>query len=408
MSFPRFVGRLALLFSALFLALPAAAQDLYTVRGVAVEATASDATQAREAALAMGQSRALRRLWERLIPADRMGQAPSLSSERILNLIEDFGVSNERSGDDRYSAEMSVRFKPGEVRRILREANVPYAEQRGPRLLVVPLFADSNGTRLWEEPNPWRDAWARRTEAGLVPIEVPLGDLNDIAAIDAARAEALDRDALDAIAATYDAEEVLVSIARLSGNPQSGDAGLSIELRRIGPQRDGGLEMASLRQQDGEPTRRFYDRAVQEVDGRVQGEWKRANVLSFDRQDDLLVRVPINSLRDWVEVRRRLQGSSRVTGHEIRHLSRSEGIVSLAFVGGEEELSRALAARSLRLERLPEAQPGWPSWELHLQAAYSDFGDNGAEAPLVGVDAPDDLRPEDDEGDQRRADDVLQ
>lgn len=412
MSFPRFAGRLALLLSALFLALPAAAQDLYTVRGVAVEATASDASQAREAALAMGQSRALRRLWERLIPSDRMGQAPSLSSERILDLIEDFGVSNERSGDERYSAEMSVRFKPGEVRRILREANVPYAEQRGPRLVIVPLFADSRGTRLWEDPNPWRDAWERRTDAGLVPIEVPLGDLNDIAAIDAARAESLDRDALDALAATYDAEEILVSIARLSGNPADGDAGLSIELRRIGSQRDGGLEMSSVRQQDGEPTDRFYDRAVKAVDAEIQEEWKRENVLRFDRQEDLLVRVPIRGLQDWVEVRRRLQESSRVTGHEIRHLSRGEGIVSLAFVGDETELVRALAARSLRLERLPDPRPGWPGWELHLQAAYSGFGDNGSQRPLVGLEAPDDLGPDnrggEDADEPRQADDILQ
>ena len=31
---------------------------------------------------------------------------------------------------------------------------------------------------LWEDPNPWRAAWADRPDrGGLVPVEVPLGDL---------------------------------------------------------------------------------------------------------------------------------------------------------------------------------------------------------------------------------------
>ena len=116
MSFQRFVGRLALAISALLLVLPASAQDLYSVRGVEVEASASDASQARQAAIAMGQSRALQRLWGRLIPDEMMQRAPSLSSQQIENLIEDFGVSSERSGDQNYSAVLNVRFRPGEVR----------------------------------------------------------------------------------------------------------------------------------------------------------------------------------------------------------------------------------------------------------------------------------------------------
>ena len=367
MSIQRFIGRLVLAISALFLALPAGAQDLYSVRGVEVEATASDASQARQAAIAMGQSRALQRLWGRLIPAEMMQRAPSLSSQQIENLIEDFGVSNERSGSQSYSAALNVRFRPAEVRRLLREANIPYAEQQAPPVLLLPVYEDSRGPRLWRGANPWYDAWKRRDESGLVPIIVPMGDLRDVSAIDAERAVAMDRAALDEIASAYDADSLLLTIARLGGDPRDDTAGLSVELRRFGGDFEGAMNMVSVRQQAGEPIERFYDRAVEEVDRRLQEEWKQANVLRYDQQQEFLVRVPLRSLQEWVGVQRSLNNISRVTGHDILSLSRNEAIVGLGFVGDEASLRDALAQGGLMLEPLEEAPAGWPAWEMRAR-----------------------------------------
>ena len=369
MSFQRFAGCLALVISVLIWAPPVMAQDLYSVRGVEVEASASDASQARQAAIAMGQARALQQLWGRLIPQEMLARAPSLSSQQIENLIEDFGVSRERSGDQSYSAVLDIRFRPAEVRRLLREANVPYAEQRAPSLLLLPVYADSSGQRLWDNPNPWRDAWQRRDDSGLVPIMLPLGDLSDISTIDAEQAAALDREGLAQITSTYDADGVLVAVARQSGDPQSDTAGLAVELRRFGGDYEGAMNMVSLRQQEGEPLRRFYDRAVAEVDARIQEEWKRDNTLRFDRQQDVLVRVPLQTLQDWVQIQRRLNSTASVTGYEVRHLTREQAVLALSFVGDEDALGSALARSGLALRALEEAPTGWPSWEL--QAAFA-------------------------------------
>lgn len=366
MSLQRLAGGLFLVFAALAGGAAAWAEELYTVRDVQVEVTAADAAQAREAAIALGQSRALQRLWARLVPAEALQRAPSLSAERIAGLIEDFRVADERSGEDSYAGRLTVSFRPAEVRRVLRDADVPYAEQRGRPLLLLPLYADESGTRLWGDPNPWRRAWRQYGEVGLVPVIVPLGDLGDIGAIDAERAEALDRNALDAIAAVHGTEEVLVTIARLSGDPAAGEAGLSIELRRIGPGRDGGMEMESLRQREGEPAERFYERAVAAVDGRIQGEWKRDNQLRFDSRERLLVRVPLRGLEDWVQVRRRLDDTASVIGLEILHLSRERAILGLSYVGEESQLARSLAQQSLALRAEPSDSPGLPTWRLTL------------------------------------------
>ena len=74
----------------------------------------------------------------------------------------------------------------------------------------------------------------------------------------------------------------------------------------------------------------------------------------------LSVSVPIASLRDWVEVRRRLAGIATVQRAEVRALARTEGQLNLFYFGDETQLQQALAQRQLSL--LQDAQ----QWVLQL------------------------------------------
>jgi hypothetical protein len=78
----------------------------------------------------------------------------------------------------------------------------------------------------------------------------------------------------------------------------------------------------------------------------------------------LSVVVPIASLRDWVEIQRRLSGIPSVQRAEVRSLARTEGELNLVFFGDEAQLQQALAQRQLSL--LQDAQ----QWVLQL-------GENG-------------------------------
>jgi len=74
----------------------------------------------------------------------------------------------------------------------------------------------------------------------------------------------------------------------------------------------------------------------------------------------LSVAVPIASLRDWVEVRRRLSGVPAVQRAEVRSLARAEGELNLVYVGDPTQLAQALAQRQLSLSQ--DAQ----QWVLRL------------------------------------------
>jgi len=65
----------------------------------------------------------------------------------------------------------------------------------------------------------------------------------------------------------------------------------------------------------------------------------------------LSVSVPIASLRDWVEIRRRLAGVPGVQRAEVRSLARAEGELNLVYVGDPTQLTQALAQRQLSLSQ---------------------------------------------------------
>jgi len=105
MWFRRLSGALTLAFALLagsgMLAGTALAQaqgaDIFTVRDVPVDETAATAADARQAALAVGQRRAFRRLMERLVPEDQQERIPAVDSTALQYYVQDFSVNNERT-----------------------------------------------------------------------------------------------------------------------------------------------------------------------------------------------------------------------------------------------------------------------------------------------------------------------
>jgi hypothetical protein len=167
---------------------------------VKVDATADSAAAARELARIDGQRRALGLVVDRLSGSSDNAKLAKLDDKTITDMVESFEVANERMSAVRYIADYTFHFRSSKLRRLVRVAETPPAEGGGrpaapesssKPMVVLPVYKDSTRTALWDDPNPWREAWAQRSgDAGAVRVTVPLGDASDLAAIDAGRAEA--------------------------------------------------------------------------------------------------------------------------------------------------------------------------------------------------------------------------
>lgn len=342
------LGAIALLLLFVGLPRPAAAQsaNAFLVSGVAVDARAASASAAREQALADGQRQAFERLAARLVPLAYQGRVPKLSAADIEALVSDVGIEQEKASTVRYIATLSVRFKPDAVRRYLRTHGLPYAEARRTPVVVLPVYTQDGDATLWGDPNPWRQAWARRRSEGLVAIVVPLGELADVTAVSTEQAVAADPQALAAIGLRYGTADVLVAEAA-SGQAA---AALDIRLHGSGP----GVPVPEtarlgLTAREGETAEAFMARAVDEVVRAVGDTYKSQNVLQFDRAASLAAVVPLGGLDDWLTVRGRLDRVSQVRSYRVVSLNRTGAALVLDFVGDQQQLQGALMRSGLEL-----------------------------------------------------------
>jgi hypothetical protein len=336
---------------------PRAQEDPFTVRNVEVDVTAESGAAAREKAIAEAQRAAFDRLVARLVPTGGQQSVPKVVGKALDDIVRDFEVDSEKVSAVRYIATFTVRFKANAVRDLLRGSQVTYTETTSKPLLVLPLYRAEGALILWDDPNPWREAWARFGPSdGFVPIMVPNGDIADVQDIGPEQTLRRDADRLKAIASRYGASGVLLAFATLRMDAPSSRPVLDVTATRSGP---GVPEQTLVFSFGDEPNvDALLAKAVKTVRSSIEDSWKRETVQRFDRPQSLTVTVPLTSLADWIEVRKRLASVAFVRKSEIRTMSRDQAVLLLSFQGDEEQLAAALAQRDLAL-----VQDG-PAWTL--------------------------------------------
>lgn len=325
-----------------------AQEDPYTVRGVEVDVTAESGAAAREKAIVEAQRIAFQRLIARMVPSDSQAVMPRLDGKALDDIVRDFEVDSEKVSAVRYLATFTVRFKADAMRSLLRDSRVTYTETVSKPLLVLPLYRAEGALILWDDPNPWREAWANlKALGGFVPITVPAGDIADLQDISPEQALNRDPERFRAIAKRYGASGVLLAFATLRIDPRANKPMLDVTATRSGP---------SLPEQtlvftvgDQPDTETLLSKAVETVRAGVEDAWKRDTVQRFDKQQSLTITVPIAGLADWIEVKRRLASVSFVRRSDIKSLSRDTVVLAVSFLGDEEQLAAALAQRDLAL-----------------------------------------------------------
>ena len=343
------------------LAQQAAGDDVFVIRAVPIDETAGSTAIARDTALAKGQLEAAQRLVARLTRSVDRPTLVALDTETARSLVASFQVDNEKTSSVRYLADLTVTFQPDAVRALLRTAGVAFAETRSRPVLVVPVLQSGNGYVLWEDPNPWREAWQNhpRTD-GLVPVLSPVGDLADITGLTAEQAVDADTGAFGAAVSRYGAGSAIVAIAALDPATPGGES-VDITATRVGRLDEPPL-LVSLQNQTGDPLDVFLGQAVAAVIEAVNDDWKSTNIFNPGQSGRLHAAVPVPDLKIWIEVQRRLARTPNISAVHVIALTANSAEIEIDYLGDRERLVRALDRYDLLLEESgfgdPASGPG--------------------------------------------------
>ena len=336
--------------------------DVFLVSNVHVDESAGAATDARATALSKGERQAFVQLFRRLtLKGDRM---PQISSDAIATTVQDFAVANEKNSRVRYIADLTYRFKPAAVRRLLQEYGVHYAETPSKPVLILPLYEVGETLNLWDDPNPWKKAWdAAAPRGGLVPVIVPQGGPADAATISAQQAGDGDDQSIAAIAKKYGVDTVIVAHATLAAGTRPSDEELRIAAVTFGPVEREQTLVTSLRPNAGETSDALAGRAQAALSEMIEDDWKRANLVQFGQNSVMIADMPLSSLTEWVEAQRRFKSIAIIQKVDLVLISKTEARFNLYYLGDSQQLRLALSQQDISLNE------GEGNWTLGFNTA---------------------------------------
>lgn len=347
----------ALVFAVLFAVISADAvadaPRLFEVSNVNVDVTADSASSARAQALVIGQSKAFKVLLERLTLQAYHNRLPDLSTAQVTELVQDFTVAEEKTSSVRYIAKLNYHFHADGVRALLDEYGLPFAETASKPVLMLPVYQAAGALSLWDEPNPWRAAWVNYSQngpgTGLVPMLLPVGDLNDVRTIGAEQAIEGDMARLEEIARRYDAGDVVVAHGVLRMDSYNGLPELEVYLTRFGSALQEHTVVKSFTSEPGGDISKLLYRAAAQLTAQVEDNWKQDNLIQTGSAQLLPISVPVRDLSDWVKVRDRLNGVAIIRRADPVLLRRDEVRLNLHFIGDAEQLALSLDQADLTL-----------------------------------------------------------
>jgi hypothetical protein len=319
--------------------------DLWTVSNVPVDGTGTSPSAAKDAALAQGRQKAWSEVFRRITPSSEWSSRPAINDADLEPMIKSFDISGEKHSSTRYLATVTFVFNPTSVRAALRKTGTAFSESTAKPVLVVPL----NGS-AWVPESAWGQAWAAQARRGrLVPVAVPVGDVQDMGAL-ATISSAADWNIVKPLADRYGASSVMVASAG------KGAGGLQVNMTLI--KSDGRSQRSgSYAPQGGEDEVALATRAAGSIADGLQEDWKRTTSVDYGQSSTLAVAVPFSSLSEWVSVKRSLDSLKMIQLVGVEELNMSGAKLRLDYVGKVEQLQTALSQTNLYL--VSDATGNW-------------------------------------------------
>jgi hypothetical protein len=325
-----------LIFAAALLLAPATSSQaqessLFTVSNVHVDATGSSSSEALNAAIVQGRSRAFQILYRRLTRQADWGRQPALDSAALLRLGRGYSIANERRSTTRYVADVTYVFNPDAVARTLRAAQIAFSQAQARRILLIPMSPGvSHG--------PWASALGGsqssqvpftllppEDDATLANLNFDSAGWNDVSAV-AAKNRVTEVGLAQAL---YANGKMTVNIRRLGANEQATKTSVDVPMAgTVGT---------------------TYPMAAQAAVRAIEDLWKTRTAIDFSQRGRLSVDVRIASLAQWGDIQTSLAGVSNVTGTTVTAMTTGYARMNLTYQGGMDQLREALGGAGLSL-----------------------------------------------------------
>ncbi|MCH1486070.1 MAG: DUF2066 domain-containing protein [Alphaproteobacteria bacterium] len=333
----------------LLFANPAWAGNVFRVDRIKVDVSAASTTLARATALQRGQAEALSKAMQRLVKQEEWERLPDIRTLDIENLVEVLRISDEKTGPTRYLATLSVEFKRGPLRDLLRSYGVAVTEVQNKPALLLPVLEDLQGLQAWGE-HWWQQGWQNfDIDNNPAPLMLPMGDIEDSMIANAEDILIGDPIKLQTLNDRYGTQTVIVAHALADVEGQ-----LGVTAYIFGAESS---DVIVRTYRTGQPHEDMGRVAVDEISAALAERWKQVAAVASDERQMLRVRAAYPGLKDWTRLLSRLNEAKLVRDVTIVELAKNYAYVDIAYIGSVSQLGGNLGQRGLVLAE--QETGGW-------------------------------------------------
>ncbi len=325
---------------------------------VDVDVTGKDAADARTQAMTQGETAALTGLLNKLAPS---GQAEdivgSLDQKKIAAMVKGTEVLDEKISSNRYRAHLLVSFDADAVSNLIGKFGASNGKDDAivatGAFLIIPSFEDENGNSLWEDKNPWREAWrilALELYSG--DIVVPYGDANDAQIVDSRGLSSATYGSLVPLTLRYGVSDIVILQAKYSSHP---DLELKVVKRRINRTRNE-VNMLTYRADPQETRDALLARAARDIADNMQN--KKTEEISATtgglhggEKHKIMVLASITTMASWTQLRAKLASLPMIDRLELLAMSPNQVDIVVHYRGSPESLANGILSQQLRLSQ---------------------------------------------------------
>ena len=336
---------------------------VYKVADVIVDVASGNAAKARDQAFAEAQRHAFIMLLDRLGVPEKAAKA---SDDVVASFIQSIDVQREYASGLRYTGTFTVQFKPEAVRHFLTGRSIKFVEARAKPVVVLPVLKSKDRLILWQETTPWHQAWLEVAKnAGLVPMIIPEGDLDDVTKITPEEALTGNPDKMRTMMQKYGADGVLVPVLEADLEDQAGKIAPKVEVHRFDEngllQEPHHFDLPPISSPKGEAE--ILANGAKQVIGQAERAWRQSATAQAQMGPTvyLPVDVPVSSLAAWNKIRQKMKEASQVSGANIVTMTRGLIHAEIEFRGDIPSLKATLATKGLTLQQ--GASGGWEVYE---------------------------------------------
>jgi hypothetical protein len=334
-----------------------AADSLYVVANVSVDATDKDAVAAKAKGTESAERDALAVVLKRLMPVSAYAQLPDLSQQNVDDLVESVSIRSERNSATRYLASFDVSFNSEAVKQLLASHNIPYSETRAEAISILPLVLDGTSVNS-EGAEGWSQAW---DELDLAHSVTPATILKPRANLTADTVKAVlggDAQAFALMQSQYSYAPLVVAVGGVEGG--------KFTTRLVGADSVGPINYGH-EDSFGGSVKEAARSAAQVAFGIIENRWKvtqdrtpapaAVNAEGGGEQPGA-VEVPRNveavvqftGLKDWQDIRARLMQVAGIQALEVNALSARAASITFDYAGSLGKLQAELGQSGFAMD----------------------------------------------------------